>query len=256
MAFCASTRARGSRHHSGFSIIELLTVIAIIGVLIGILLPSMGRAREMGNRVVCSSRLRTLGQAFIAFSNDHEGSMPGGCYDTGNSDPSRRDWAMGNVRDYRNAPQNGTIFRYVAKSYETYRCPNLDVISPGGGVGSNGRFDYTIPISFPGVQRALLPSECRFTYPDGSQTSLPTPILVEEDPAKHMNSASMEASWGSIDEFTKTHAGGGQYAGVDGSVIYFKAPAGCNTRNWTCKSPTGKWLGVGIDSTWGWWNTQ
>ena len=71
-----------------------------------------------------------------------------------------------------------------------------------------------------------------------------------------MNSLSMEASWGSVDEFTKTHAGGGQYAAADGSVTYFKPPAGCNTTNWTCKSRSGKWIGVGTDCTWGWWNHQ
>jgi prepilin-type N-terminal cleavage/methylation domain-containing protein len=241
--------------YNGFTLVELLVVVAIIGVLMTLLLPSLSRARESARRVVCMSNLRTLGQAFIAFSNDHEGTMPGGHYDMADPDPAKRDWAVGGTPGYLNAPQNGTLFPYV-NNYETYRCPNLELIRPGGGAGSNGRFDYTMALVFTGARRSLVPGESRFTYPDGSTIFVPTPVLVEEDPAKHMNSLSMEASWGSIDEFTKTHSGGGQYAAVDGSVTFFKAPPGTTTYNWTCKSRKGEWINVGRDCTWGWWNRQ
>jgi len=55
----------------GFTLIELLVVIAIIALLIGILLPTLGKAREAARGAVGLSNMRSLSQLVFAYTGDH-----------------------------------------------------------------------------------------------------------------------------------------------------------------------------------------
>jgi prepilin-type N-terminal cleavage/methylation domain-containing protein/prepilin-type processing-associated H-X9-DG protein len=69
-------RANPNRSGRAFTLVELLVVIGIIAVLIGILLPVIGRARDQANTTACQAAMRQLGQLIYAYSVEFKGSVP------------------------------------------------------------------------------------------------------------------------------------------------------------------------------------
>lgn len=56
-----------------FTLLEVLIVLAIIGILAALLFPVIGRAREQGRRTVCVSQLHQIGLAFGLYRQDYNG---------------------------------------------------------------------------------------------------------------------------------------------------------------------------------------
>ncbi|MGQ9525573.1 MAG: DUF1559 family PulG-like putative transporter [Armatimonadota bacterium] len=63
---------------AGFTLVELITVIAVIAVLAGILLPVLASARASARNSVCTSNLHQLGVAFQAYVQDYDDLLPYG----------------------------------------------------------------------------------------------------------------------------------------------------------------------------------
>src|SRR5688572_20169334 len=65
---------RASRR--GFTLVELLVVVGIIALLVGILMPTLNKAREHSRQLKCLSNVRQVSMAFVMYTNNNKGRFP------------------------------------------------------------------------------------------------------------------------------------------------------------------------------------
>lgn len=82
----------------GFTLVELLVVIGIIGILVAILLPALSAAKRQANATRCASQLREIGNALFLYGTENNGWWPVVRHNAGpfsgnvtSSDPSNLD---------------------------------------------------------------------------------------------------------------------------------------------------------------------
>lgn len=150
---------RGARRRQGFTLVEILVVIAIIGVLVAILLPAVQKAREAANRTACANNLRQMGLALHNYADARKHFPSGGEGTNPNSNgtyfdlhsvftmmlPYIEGGDVYNQMDLRYAyndaavaPQNVAAAQQVIKSY---LCPS-NPLRPKSGQDSAG-YGYT-----------------------------------------------------------------------------------------------------------------
>jgi type II secretory pathway pseudopilin PulG len=109
--------------------VELLVVIGIIAVLIGILLPTLGRARANAMRVKCAAQLRQIGIATHIYANSNKGWIPP-MHLEGTIDPVTRK----ETYDLWGAANNGGNWSYVQTNHWG-KSPPDEVRDPGANLG-------------------------------------------------------------------------------------------------------------------------
>src|ERR1051325_2286632 len=102
----ASPRTHGhgaARRGVGFTLVELLVVVAIIGILAGILLSALSRSKARAQGIFCMNNTRQLTVAWVVYADDHSGRL---AYNLGKGDRSMPfNWAN-NVLDWEVNPDN------------------------------------------------------------------------------------------------------------------------------------------------------
>lgn len=117
------------KKRGGFTLIEILVVVAILSLLAAILFPVFARARENARRTSCASNLKQIGLGILQYAQDYDEVMvpsylDGSCYaNAGFSYPTNSGTCSGNPVS-GNLRWMDLIFPYV-KSEALFNCPSV-----------------------------------------------------------------------------------------------------------------------------------
>ena len=75
----------------GFTLIELLVVISIIAILMAVMMPALGKARESAKSIVCRSNLKQMGIGIVNYNQDNDNRMPPS-WKSANNNSQQNNW--------------------------------------------------------------------------------------------------------------------------------------------------------------------
>ncbi len=138
---------RTVRTQRAFTLVELMVVVGIIALLIGILLPVLGRVRDMAARTACASNQRQLINCVVMYTQDWKGTLPFSNFDVNGSytPPWKTGWLYTSPYNVSLNPptknlETGALWPYLTKSQsgstnivsgvsEIFRCPSDKIFS-------------------------------------------------------------------------------------------------------------------------------
>jgi prepilin-type processing-associated H-X9-DG protein len=151
---CEELRTAPVRRRSGaFTLMEMLVVASIIVVIIAILLPAIGKARESGRRARCVSNMTQLGHGLTAYCLDNNGAFPATASASGAANPA--DWIY--WRPTTTTPAENDKFYFpkspIVKALGTQdeailRCPADDIDSRGVTTPTLGTYKYSYVMNY------------------------------------------------------------------------------------------------------------
>ena len=212
-----------------FTLIEILVVIAIIGILSAILFPVLSRARENGRKTVCLSNMKQLGLAFLQYTQDSAGKYPLAA-DFLSWGPGKAAWVSGTdnvalassvppfvitpdlaANNNQAKPENGALFPYI-KNAEPYICP-----SDKDGKEKRLTYSMNCGVGALSVSRIRSPGDIVLLV-DEEGANDGYFFAVKDDSAQ---SEVGGAATDSTDALTKRHNGGGNLLFTDGHAKFY-----------------------------------
>jgi len=122
-------RGSGGRAN-GFTLVELMVVIALIALLAGLLLPALAAAREKARRTACKNNLAQIGVALITYAGTHDGFFP-----------SNAQYGIVPSGAYGSAAVDGNAFAYTQRED-----PGIALRAYIGGQGLPARFQNGVTV--------------------------------------------------------------------------------------------------------------
>jgi len=208
----------------GFTLIEILCVLAILVIISAILLPALSRVQEKGHQSVCQSNLKQLALAFQLYSQDNAGYYPWWFNNSDGGDfsvlPSPNTGFPPSSRP--GVPWAKAIQPYI-KNTQMLHCPSLQSASSQNPL-ADGFTDYAYNLNLSGQNDAKFSNSSSLILLE-DYASLPGWSYAR-------NSADADGRSGST-----IHSGGANYVFVDGHVKWLHSEQVESGSR--CGSPTG-----------------
>jgi len=122
----------GRASSGGFTLVELLVVIAVIAILAGLLLPAVGRARMKAQGIQCLNHHRQLTLAWLTYAHDHADRIPAASPGNFNKPDTMPSWMLGWLDmepgnrsnwDVTQDIQTSPLWPYCGGAAGIFRCP-------------------------------------------------------------------------------------------------------------------------------------